>query len=94
MALHPDCMCTKGRDNSFGKGYISLRLLVESAITVRRQLRGRQGNLLTYSLNGTLRSRLMQDEIGVADVSLRGLESPKEGDQKTFWSPSFFDYLL
>ena len=26
---------------------------------------------------------------GVADVSLRGLESPKEGEQKTFWSPSF-----
>ena len=27
--------------------------------------------------------------IGVADVSLRGLGSPKEGEQKTFWSPSF-----
>ena len=27
--------------------------------------------------------------IGVADVSLRGLESPEEGEQKTFWSPSF-----
>ena len=27
--------------------------------------------------------------IGVADVSLRGLESPKEGEQKTFCSPSF-----
>ena len=27
--------------------------------------------------------------IGVADVSLRGLESPKEGEQMTFWSPSF-----
>ena len=26
--------------------------------------------------------------IGVADVSLRGLGSPKEGEQKTFWSPS------
>ncbi len=28
--------------------------------------------------------------IGVADVSLRGLGSPEEGEQKTFWSPSFF----
>ena len=26
--------------------------------------------------------------IGVADVSLRGLGSPEEGEQKTFWSPS------
>ena len=26
--------------------------------------------------------------IGVADVSLRGLGSPEEGGQKTFWSPS------
>ena len=26
--------------------------------------------------------------IGVADASLRGLGSPKEGEQKTFWSPS------
>lgn len=26
--------------------------------------------------------------IGVADVSLRELGSPEEGEQKTFWSPS------
>ena len=33
--------------------------------------------------------------IGVADVSLRGLGSPEEGEQKTFWSPSSkrFNYL-
>ena len=33
--------------------------------------------------------------IGVADVSLRGLGSPEEGEQKTFWSPPYgFTYYL
>ena len=31
--------------------------------------------------------------IGVADVSLRGLGCPEEGEQKTFCSPSSFSYM-
>ena len=30
--------------------------------------------------------------IGGADVSLRGLGSPEEWEQKTFWSPSIVDF--
>ena len=58
-----------------------------SAIDFRRQLLSKTSRGYPKSPEGTAPGREIP-LIGVADVSLRGLGSPKEGEQKTFWSPS------